>query len=464
MRLSQFNVYIEAEPEPGRTLVYNTFSGAYVVLDDETVEVLRRADREERLSREEEAIAKDPELHDPDVGIMVPSHACECAELEAWLEKRRARDVLEVTVAVNRACNFACSYCCQAKVLDGAVMSQEVAEQVGDWLASRAVTHGLSAIELTFVGGEPLLHPSRIRQIARGVARALAGAEVSFSFRVTTNGSLLTPVLVDDLAKLGLRRATVTLDGDEKTHGRTRLAKNGKNTFFRVFGNAIEASKRIGVAINGNYCADTLAGFVPLLRKLAAAGLPPGSTVCFSPALEALGVSHGGDSDAHAWDKEDAATQVALYDATLRHGFEPLPLDVVGPCQFHDRHRFAVDVDGALHACPGLFGHLEWALGDVLRGPTRRSDELGAATAIPDACGGCAHLPVCGGGCVASRLLSADGAGDGHCASGYLTEVQREAARRAIGLCSPSSDEGPRPTGLARDNSWTEKHNRRETR
>ncbi len=277
MRLSCFNHYVDGYPEPGSTLIHNTLSGGFVVVDAETLAALHKADGGAQLSPDERELVDDPDLRDPDVGVVVESREAEEAEFQAWFERKRSRKTqLEALISINLACNFECPYCSQAGILDGTVMKADVADRTADWLVDRALETGVGGIYLAFCGGEPLLHPERIARIARRIRERALPAGLTFSFMAITNGYFLDQKVLDLLVPLGFEQAEVTIDGDESTHKLTRVSKKGEDTFARIFDNVIAASKRLRIYINGNYTPQTVHGFIPLLGKLADAGLPAG--------------------------------------------------------------------------------------------------------------------------------------------------------------------------------------------
>lgn len=434
MPLSVFNHYVSDYPEVGQTLVHNTFSGAFVVLDDATVAALRKDDRGERLSDGERAMVDDPELRDPDVAIVVDDLEAEEAEFQAWFRDRRDRRALDVIVGVNLACNFECSYCCQAGVLDGTVMKTEVAEATADWLSARAREAGVASVRLSFVGGEPLLHPQRVELIARRVRAALPDG-VGFGFTLITNGYFLTGAMLDRLIPLGLVGAQVTLDGDQSSHCKSRISKRGEDTYRRIFDHAVAASHRIKVNINGNYQADTISGFTGLIDELAAAGLDPGSRIGFSPALEALSAPDGAAYGSCTWAGSDTSRKVELHDAILRAGFGTPDLGAVGPCELHDRHAYAIDPAGTIYKCPGFLGFPEWGIGHVERGlDVDRYEHFLSLTPKSQPCGGCSDRPNCGGGCLAAEWLRTGSTDGVNCEKGYFDQVREDAAIRRYEL------------------------------
>jgi uncharacterized protein len=439
MRLSTFNHYVSDYPEPGQTLIHNTFSGAYVVVEDEQLAALRKADRGAALTEDELALAIDDELADPDVGVIVDSLEAEEAEFRAWFERRRSHGSLDVIVGVNLACNFDCPYCSQAEVMDGSVMKPATCDAVADWLAARAIERGLPRIYLMFVGGEPLLHPDRIERLVARLTANVDGRDITIEVGVITNGWFLDDAMVQRLLPCGLTHAQVTVDGDEGTHSRTRVSKKGGDTFRRVFDNVIAASRHIRLAINGNYQDDTLHGFAPLLDALAAAGLPQQTGIAFSPALNGLSTREGAGPAACTWAGSDTSLQVAFHDRILGLGYAPNPLDKVGPCELHDVDSFAIDPDGRIFKCPGFLGHPEWSIGHAISGLTQRYQELLSATPVATPCGGCSHRPNCGGGCVASEWIRAGTTGGVNCERGYFERINRDATIRNFLMATSDS-------------------------
>lgn len=455
MQLSVFNLYVEDFPQPGEVLVHNTLSGAYVVLPRDVLSTLERCAgdagaglaRIETLALEEQIAAL--ELADPDVGVVVASRAAEERAYRDWLDGQRALPDMRAMIAVNRACNFACSYCCQADVMDGSVMTPAVADASAGWLAARAVEVGAQRLHVTFLGGEPLLHPDRIEALASRLRALLGERGVALTIGLITNGLFLDEGMVRRLEPLGLTVAQVTLDGDERTHSRSRISRRGEATFARIFANVMAASRRIRIALNGNYQHDTIAGFGPLIGHLAAADFGREHSISFTPALAFLGAPVDSGSGQCTWSRSAHGYRVALHDELLRHGYRPHDLHVIGPCAFHHHHMYVVDVDGTLLKCPGFLGHAEWAIGHVAGGLTGRYREL-LAIDTSSTCGDCAHRPNCAGGCIANALLRGGEPGQPydsslaghHCEIDYLQAATTHGLTRAYLLSTTASVAG----------------------
>jgi len=88
---------------------------------------------------------------------------------------------------------------------------------------------------------------------------------------MTTNGYLLTPDVADRLLSWNIRKFQITLDGAPEDHDRNRPARDGQGTFWTIFNNLREMSKRtepfaVDIRVNfdrGNY--PRLGGFLELV-------------------------------------------------------------------------------------------------------------------------------------------------------------------------------------------------------
>jgi uncharacterized protein len=436
MRPSVFNLLVDEFPEPGHTLIYNTLSGAFLTLDGGERALYDRAAAGDELAAAA-LLGANPGAADADAQFLVPDVATDEREWRRWYEEVvvDGQRALHATVSITFACNFECTYCCQADVLDGHGMKEATARATATWLARRAREIGADAIDLCFIGGEPLLYPGRIEQIAREIRAQLEDTGIALRFSLTTNGLLLTPALVERLRPLGLRGAQVTLDGDETTHDLTRRSKKrGEDTFATIFANVIACASLIDVNVNGNYQDDTVHGFPGLVRKLREAGFPAGARVHFSPALTGLGAPEQGGAGGCTIAGSRPELMLALGDTIARAGFDAGDPMSVGPCAFHWRHAFAIDPDGHVYKCPGFLGKPRWAIGHVERGLDERYEAMLAARPHERACGGCAHRPDCAGGCIAIEWLKTDRAEGVNCEGELFEQLGDAMVKRKYAL------------------------------
>ena len=53
---------------------------------------------------------------------------------------------------------------------------------------------------------------------------------IVYKYCATTNGYLLTPNIIDQIFSVGLTNFQITVDGDEESHNKLRVLKNGNPT------------------------------------------------------------------------------------------------------------------------------------------------------------------------------------------------------------------------------------------
>jgi uncharacterized protein len=352
---------------------------------------------------------------------------------ERFEQFREDASELRLTVLTTLQCNFACEYCVQGDhgTYNAAArkMTLDTASRVVAWVERQLDAVGPRRFVLTFFGGEPLLNLPVVYFLAERLWEASQARGVSMVASVITNGLLLTPAVVDRLLPFGLKGVKVTLDGDREAHDRVRPLRGGQGTFDRVVANLRAVAGRCAITIGGNVderwldrypallaflraqdFANSIAkvSFKPVIRRQAAA--PAAKGVIPLVAVDTAGAplegacqsvaGHGGSpcDTCHFVDDHMAA----LREETRRQGF-PTPDGVhMGPCELHRRHAHTIGPDGERYACPGFAGEPGFAVGDVTGPPSvafARAARQFERIEPWRACGDCAFVPVCGGGC-----------------------------------------------------------------
>lgn len=136
---------------------------------------------------------------------------------------------------VTNQCNLSCHYCYEFG--EDKVATPEGKKKFMDWETAKASidyflneARGRTSVHITFFGGETLMNFPLLKQ-AVAYARAEAGRrKVSLDFSLTTNATLLTPVIIDFLAENAIG-VTVSIDGAKESHDAFRVFKNGRGTY-----------------------------------------------------------------------------------------------------------------------------------------------------------------------------------------------------------------------------------------
>jgi uncharacterized protein len=449
MQASIFNLRV---PLPGEEVfLMNTLTDAQLIVSADVAALLDRGGESGELDQE----ARDSFRLLEDNGFLVPSREHDRQAMDDYLSGVKSdRSELNVTVLTTLQCNFACDYCYQGDHGDyntvADKMSLETAARIATWIEREMDRVNPEKFVLTFFGGEPLLNQPVMFYLAERLWKSSRLRQLPQVVTIITNGLLLTEAVVDRLLPFGLRGVKITLDGDRDTHNRMRPLRGGQGTFDRIIENMRRISGKCRIAIGGNFdessadsfpalleflreqsFADQLVkvNFKPVVRQGAVQPLPGASNLggaasgagskrilqltpvqadgslakplngtCMTSAGAGLGTTC--DSCDFLDDK-----MVFLREETRRQGF-PTPDGVHnGPCHVHHAHAHTIGPDGSLYACPGFTGEKGLSTGHVddRLDPRRQSARQQFDRLSPwNACGDCAFIPVCAGGCVAA--------------------------------------------------------------
>ncbi|MFN8059187.1 MAG: radical SAM protein [Vicinamibacterales bacterium] len=452
MQSSIFTVRVPL-PDEGDVFLMNTLTEAQAVVSADVATLIDRFDRHAASGDPpptldaESARVLGTLVHE---GFLVDSVDADRSRLESFFAHvRHDASHLHVTILTTLQCNFACDYCFQGEHDGGASagrMTRETAARVVDWVAKRLDAVRPERFTVTFFGGEPLLNLPVLYTLAEELWDACASRDIPMRSVVITNGLLLTPTVVERLMPFGLAGIKVTLDGDRDTHDRMRPLRGGQASFDRIVENVRRVADMVPITIGGNFdlsSADSFTGLLdfittqPFASKLAKVAFKPviRSTPDAAPSLSrgivltpvgsgarstggtcasAMGSGRSGHGAASACDSCHLADDklVWLREETKKRGL-PTPDGLhMGPCDVHREHAHTIGPDGSLYACPGFTSDLGHAVGHIDRPATdehRRSAGEFDRLAPWRACGDCAFIPVCAGGCsVASHTERGD--------------------------------------------------------
>ena len=191
-----------------------------------------------------------------------------------------------LSLAIAQKCNMGCAYCYADQGDFGGPtrnMPLTTAKRSIDLLLADC-TAG-SKVQLTFLGGEPLVNRKALREATQYASEQGKLKNVQVNFSITTNGTLLK---ADDAAFFEQHgfAVTISLDGIGEQHDRLRPLKNGGGTYAQIIENIqpllqmqrkMQVSARVTVTPLNMDLAQTLqefigmgfhsVGFSPLLRS-----------------------------------------------------------------------------------------------------------------------------------------------------------------------------------------------------
>ena len=322
--------------------------------------------------------------------FLVPEGKDECAFYESISKMMRLyaqkKGVPAYTILPTLACNARCVYCYE-EGRKQIKMTPEVVEQTIRYILD---TRTKEEISLNWFGGEPLLCP----EIIDHMCDVLSEAKVPFKSFIISNGSLITPSILDKmLHRWNLKRAQISMDGAEEDYiNRKRFYRNSDQYHFvmdaisRLSAAGITVSVRVNVD-DGNWNGiprfmDDMKNYVENKDNVY---------VYFSPLMDV----RCGRNDLGFWQKIlDARPLIE------NAGFRALPYSEPS-LKFQTNHCMAdsgclvIEPDGSLYSCEHCPSNGRF--GDVFNGITDEKvmREFCRADRTREMCRKCTFLPEC---------------------------------------------------------------------
>lgn len=336
-------------------------------------------------------------------------------ELEAWNQEIDPRVVdadipqlvRSLMVNVVQVCNLKCVYCAAGGDGSFGNASKHVdIETIQDQI--RSLLHDIpngGEFSLTFFGGEPLLVPDTIRNLARFTKLQAAGRNIRIQFYLITNGTLVTPEIAELLADIGCH-VTVSLDGPPEVQNQNRPSRGGNGSSARTLKGLetlMKVRNQLGSlsagAVFGKHNTDVLSTY-KYLRQFGFDSIKFdfAAEADDSEASQAYMRSLAETADfAYASGGEKELRRIEQFDSYFR------ALDQQRRLHNHcgaGKSHLTTDSRGRLTACQWFAGSESEELG---RGITIDSEKLKAFAARLNElnqCGSCWARYLCGGGCM----------------------------------------------------------------
>lgn len=291
------------------------------------------------------------------------------------------------TVLPTFACNARCVYCYQEGTAPVS-MTPEIEEQTVRYLLENRDPD--RPLYIKWYGGEPLLGEKTIDRISQ----ALCDAGVDYRCNMISNGSLITPAIVEKMTSLWhLESIQLSMDGAEEDYRRRKCYPPGHDEYHDVL-HAIsllqDAGIRVSVRCNvdeGNWSRipqflEDLRTFVPGWKKVP---------FYFAPLFEV----RGKEGVLDMWEKI-----ISQHPSIRAEGFKTF-LEGGGRFDYRfyrcvgDGGSLIITPDGNLYCCEHFPEGAK--VGDIWNGITEPKTWgcFCHADGVPDECMGCAFLPIC---------------------------------------------------------------------
>lgn len=311
-------------------------------------------------------------------------------------------------------CPANCSYCWSSEE-KSPIMSLETIKEVVEWLKS---FRG-DAVTFTFHGGEPLLAGAEFyRQALPLITEGLSPRKIAFA--IQTNLWKLTPEIAEIFAEYQIPIGS-SLDGPQELNDLQR----GKGYYEKTM-KGYEIAKAHGLDVR--FITTFTSYSVKYREDIFNFYLEKGLTLKLHPCLPSI---KGENPEKWTLSPEEyGELLVYLLDKYLENmgRIEVMNIDHLCKCVFTGRgtvctyvdcmgDTFAVGPDGGIYPCYRFVGMPEYVMGNVYDHPTMA--DLAQSEAwklmfrfkeyVDEACGKCAHIKYCRGGCPYNAIVPTNG-------------------------------------------------------
>lgn len=243
-------------------LLINTLNGLMDLIDDNTLEILKKWEPMEEITAvtsEEQSLFESLQKR----GYLCTSREAEQAQKDSIIQalrelhQKNKTKISTITFVMTYDCNFRCPYCFEGidHSLRGVYLNEE---QIDAALAFA----GDDLKHIGLFGGEPLLPRTR-----KAVEYLIQKAPDK-SYDVITNGYYLDQ-FIDLFSKVDVSYIMVTLDGKKELHDKRRYLANGAPTYDVILANIQKALESgIPIRIRMNIEKETLAESTVLRKEL----------------------------------------------------------------------------------------------------------------------------------------------------------------------------------------------------
>ncbi len=209
---------------------------------------------------------------DPDVlellvqnGFIIETDEDEAEEISARIrqqqQSRWRNGTFNLTINTTNACNMGCPYCFQGDhtKLKGErkFFDEETQDQLMAFLEreiANPITERITALGVTWFGGEPLLRPQVIQNMTRRFLEFCERNDLRYAAEVITNGTRLTPKVWKILQEARIENVQVTIDGPREFHNISRplLSNNTERNYDLILKNLSQMPRDMPLVIRIN--------------------------------------------------------------------------------------------------------------------------------------------------------------------------------------------------------------------
>lgn len=306
-----------------------------------------------------------------------------------------------LTLMISQECNMKCAYCYGdgGEYNNRGKMSLETALRAVDYLIENS--HDIK-LAIAFLGGEPLLNFGLIKEVVKYCSMKESETGRTFSYTITTNGTLLTPEIEDFLISNQIK-TQISIDGTKEDHDQMRYFNKKKPSYTVVVDKTKSMREQNLLTARATLSPKNL-DYIKTFDHLVNLGF---TAIPIEPAKNLLSEMDSKIELAEyiryleyfkthvKHENFDIANKMTDFTKAMEK-IENAGKRKYGCGAFH--RMYAVDIDGSLYPCHRFVGLPEFCVGNIY-GKQEKETEQWCNVDDRDKCSACWMKNLCGGGC-----------------------------------------------------------------
>lgn len=403
MRLSYYN--FRSKCKPNSEILYNSKTGCMARLDQEHVNALNAFEKN-GIDFADTSFADQLKC----CGFLIDDDVSELDQIRyRLLQARFSSHLLSLIIAPTQDCNFRCTYCYEKDQLACGIMDTKTQNNILKFVEQRI--HNISALNIQWYGGEPLLALDAIQYMSNAFLELCQTHHVRYSASMISNGYLLSEKYIHILNDCQVSSIQITLDGSQETHDRRRKTKDGGPTFATILSNLTKCKRLYNgkIALRMNVDAQNRAEINQLKNLLKDTGLNEIATMYLGKVTNINDTCE--DSSClgtceYAQQNLSFMLEDTVSESLLKANY-PRPLG--NHCCADCNQAYVIGPNGSIYKCYSEIGCQDRAIGNINHETTISNYTLMHQYMLFDPthnskCSKCKFLPLCMGGCPKARM------------------------------------------------------------
>lgn len=402
MKSSKFNIITKTYDN--KVLAFNSTSCALAEVEPEFLDILNNI---EKINFDECSPERINLINEMKKGNFIIEDCVDEISILKFKNKKGmfSSNTLGLTIAPTLMCNFKCPYCYETP--KNYLMTQKVQDNIVKYVEE--MSKSISALSVTWYGGEPLLGKEIIFSLSEKFIKICKERNVDYRAFMVTNGYSLDEKTVNKMLINNIKSCQITVDGPAHIHNTRRLLKNGGGTFDKIIEN-IKLMKQSGGRVNIRVNIDkTNINYVEeLLRLLAKENLTDlainfGQVTAYTEACKSIESSC---LNTEEYSNVTIKLQKMLHEYGFAADDYPYYPGLKGNyCCADQINAYVIDPDGYLYKCWNNIGDTKTAVGNVMEISAPQMQHVMNNIMwlnndpFEKKCVECKLLPICMGGC-----------------------------------------------------------------